>query len=174
MNRKSRLIIDKVYLLSGDCAGHTDCQPTVSSRISCFILWICALGRCPVVGHDWLQSSAAHRIQLSVAKHSDSVPSASSLQFLQYNGLLIILIKIFFKHVAKLNKSPAHCCFFKRLVYSIFNFLIKLSASEWINNSNNKSPFSLCIKDQWPRAPKLTTVILWPCKSAHRTISLKV
>ena len=67
-----------IGLRSGDCAGHsiTDRIPAYSS--SC-IVWRHALGHCPVVGGNWLQSSAVHRVWHGVAKWSDSLPYSKSL-----------------------------------------------------------------------------------------------
>ena len=49
----------------------TEYQLTASSLISSCIVWRCALGHCPVVGGNWLQSSAVHRVWHGVAKWSD-------------------------------------------------------------------------------------------------------
>lgn len=52
--------------------------PASSLNIS-YIIWRCALGHCPVVGGNWLQSSALHRIWHGVAKWSDGLPYLKSL-----------------------------------------------------------------------------------------------
>ena len=57
----------------------TEYQLTASSLNSSCIVWRCALGHCPVVGGNWLQSSAVHRVWHGVAKWSDSLPYSKSL-----------------------------------------------------------------------------------------------
>ena len=56
----------------------TEYQPTASSLNSSCIVWRCALGHWPVVGGNWLQSSAIHRVWHGVAKWSDSLPYSKS------------------------------------------------------------------------------------------------
>ena len=52
----------------------TEYQRTASSLNSYCIVWRCALGHCSVVGGNWLQSNAVHRVWHGVAKWSDSLP----------------------------------------------------------------------------------------------------
>ena len=52
---------------------------TASSLNNYCIVWSCSLGHCPVVGGNWLQLSAAHRVWHGVAKWSENLPSSRSL-----------------------------------------------------------------------------------------------
>ena len=57
----------------------TEYQLTASSLNSSCIVWRCALGHCPVVGGNWLQSSVVHRVWHGAAKWSDSLPYSKYL-----------------------------------------------------------------------------------------------
>ena len=60
----------------------TKYQLTASSLNSSCIVWRCALGPCPVVGGNWLQSSAVHRVWHDIAKWSDCNNLSLSVLFL--------------------------------------------------------------------------------------------
>ena len=59
---------------------------------------MCALGHCPVVGGNWLQSSAVHRVWHGVARWINSLPYSKSL--LRYTNLPL------YQHQS--SPSPSH------------------------------------------------------------------
>lgn len=77
--------------------------------------WRCVLVHCPVVGWNWPQSSAVHRIWHGVAKSCDSFPSSWSLP---------LCTNLLFYHFQStqtimLPEGIKHCS-------SIFSFILRL------------------------------------------------